>query len=248
MLAIIYKRGRDCKPFSRICRVKLPISPAYSFFLLGWRTIRLQKKKPTRGFSRRTRGSTAKGNNISFLRPVAAQPPARRRHRGQGLLPLRAAQMYICAMLARTFSFSRGLVFLLHSPKLPLRKFSRYADRFCGNPQRRSASTFSVHIPPCYHFGAIRYQFFGKDRLSGQIAIRSLGRQTGHGKKIAIQPVSLSFPVQSISKPGEMIHLSGKHSFRRGGAVKTARFCCHLTAVLLRSEVTLSGLKISPGE
>ena len=58
------------------------------------------------------------------------------------------------------------------------------------------------YIPPCYHFGAIRYQFFGKDRLSGQIAIRFLGRQTGRGKKIAIQPVSLSFPAQSISKPG----------------------------------------------
>jgi len=116
--------------------------------------------------------------------------------------------MYICAMLARTFSFSEGLVFLCTALEFSFRKFYCYADRFCGFQQKRSDSAFPVHIPPCYHFGAIHYQFFGKDRLSGQIAIRSLERQTGHGKKIAIQPVSLSFPAQSISKPGEMIRLS----------------------------------------
>ena len=134
--------------------------------------------------------------------------------------------MYICAMLARTFSFFRGLVFLLHSLQFSLRKFSRYADRFCGNPQRRSFSSFLAHIPPCYHFGAIRYQFFGKDRLSGQIAIRSLGRETGRGKKISIQPVSLSFPAQSISKPGKMIRPLRKTQF-------PAWRCCQKRPILL---------------
>ena len=173
------------------------------------------KKKPSAwGFVWRTRDDPApRGNDISFLRPVAAQPPARRRHRGQGLSPLQAAQMYICAMLARTFSFSRGLVFLCTAPKFSFQNFSRYADRFCWNPQKRSDSSFPVHIPPCYHFGAICYQFFGKDRLSGQFAIGSLGRRTGQGNKIAIQPISLSFLPQSISKPGEKIHPSGQAQF-----------------------------------
>ena len=183
MLAIIYKRGRDCKPFSRICRVKLPISPAYSFFLLGWRTIRLQKKKPTRGFSRRTRGSTAKGNNISFLRPVAAQPPARRRHRGQGLLPLRAAQMYICAMLARTFSFSRGLVFLLHSPKLSLYKFFRHADRFCGFQQKRSASVFPRHTPQRIILERFAINFLEKIDFRGKLLSAPLDGKQVTGKR-----------------------------------------------------------------
>ena len=114
--------------------------------------------------------------HFSFLRPVAAQTSARRRHRGQGLSPLRAAQMYICAMLARTFSFSRGLVFLCTALEFSFRKFSRYADRFCGFQQKRSDSSFPVHTTHCYHFQAIHYQFFGKDRLSGQIDIRFFAR------------------------------------------------------------------------
>ena len=43
-------------------------------------------------------------HSFSFLRPVAAQTSARRRHRGQGLSPLQVAKMYIFAMLANSFS------------------------------------------------------------------------------------------------------------------------------------------------
>ena len=45
----------------------------------------------------------------SFLRPAAAKPSARRRHRGQGLQPLQAAKMYIFAMLARSLTIPRPL-------------------------------------------------------------------------------------------------------------------------------------------
>ena len=156
--------------------------------------------------------------------------------------------MYICAMLARTFSFSRGLVFLLHSPKLPLRKFSRYADRFCGNPQRRSASAFPVHIPPCYHFGAIRYQFFEKDRLSGQIDIRSFSRRTIHRTRYQFSPFHYHFWRSRYQNRAKKYICQDKHSPRRGGAVKNARFCCHLTAVSPKSDSTLSRPNFSPGE
>ena len=59
----------------------------------------------------------------------------------------------------------------------------------------------------------IRYHFFGKDTLSGQIPIRFIWSENSSGKKIAIQPVSLSFPAQSISKPGEMIRPSRNTQF-----------------------------------
>jgi hypothetical protein len=111
-------------------------------------------------------------------------------------------------MLARTFSFSRGLDFSLAQPRFFSQTLSGYADRFCGFLQKRSASAFPAHILPCYHFKAIHYQFFVTGRLLGQIAIHFLGRQTGRRKKIAIQPVSLSFPAQSISKSEEKIRLS----------------------------------------
>ena len=147
--------------------------------------------------------------------------------------------MYICAMLARTFSFSRGLVFLLRSPQFSLRKFSRYADRFCGNPQRRSASAFPVHIPPCYHFGAILYQFFEKDRLSGQIAIRSFSRRTIHRTRYQFSPFHYHFRHGQYQNRAKRYPHRGRHSSRREGAVKNARYCCHLTAELPQSDSTL---------
>ena len=182
---------------------------------------------------------------ISFLWPVAAQPPARRRHRGQGLSPLQAAQMYICAMLARTFSFSRGLVFLLYSPASFSRTLSGYADRFCGFQQKRSAPVFLQCTSHCIILEQFAIDFSGKDRLSRQIAIRSLGRRTGQGNKISIQPVSLSFPAQSISKSGEKIHSQEQQQSQCGGAVKNARFCCHLTAESPKSDTTFKDAHFS---
>ena len=45
-------------------------------------------------------------------------------------------------------------------------------------PAKAVGFRISVTHFTLYHFGTIRYQFFGKDRLSGQIAIRFLGRRT----------------------------------------------------------------------
>ena len=69
----------------------------------------------------------------------------------------------------------------------------------------------------------------------------------------------MPYPGEALSKYGEsdsawrqncpkMLSLSeGKFEVGEGDFTLRQN-CCHLTAVLPRSEVTLSGLKISPGE
>ena len=62
-------------------------------------------RNPTKPLTQSKRQSVRGDRLRALLRffPFSRKPSARRRHRGQGLLPLRAAQMYICAMLARAF-------------------------------------------------------------------------------------------------------------------------------------------------
>ena len=131
--------------------------------------------------------------HFSFLRPVAAKLPPEGGIGVSGFCPCERRKCTFARCLHGLSPSPEGLFFSCTAFEFSFRKFSRYADCFCGFQQKRSASAFSVHTPHCYHFGVIRYQFFGKDRLSGQIAIRSLGRQTGYGKKIAIQPVYYHF-------------------------------------------------------
>ena len=144
--------------------------------------IGFKRKKPARGFLWRT---VRKGGDrrlllrlyiclpfILFLRRTAPQTSARRRHRGQGLLPPRAAGRYLPAMLARAFSFPRGLDFALHSPQFLSPATPFLADRFCGFPHFRDTVRAAIIL------GRFAICFPGKIDFRGKLlSVPLLGEQ-----------------------------------------------------------------------
>ena len=83
----------------------LTVLPIATETIPGQATSLTLLRNPTKPLTQSKRQSVRGDRLRALLRffPFSRKPSARRRHRGQGLLPLRAAQMYICAMLARAF-------------------------------------------------------------------------------------------------------------------------------------------------